>query len=195
MTVNSAVANAALKYRIRPAVKSDCRAILALIQELADYEKAPNEVVNTVEQLEKDFNANLFFAYIAELTDDNQMQHDNQSQTSVTGRTIGFALCYRFYSTWKGSCIFLEDLYVQPRARKHGVGLSLITTVVERAASEGSPRVQWQVLDWNKSSIDLYESMGANLLKEWITCRMTPPEMQTFLKQIQDKPNIVRLTQ
>lgn len=142
---------------IREANRSDVRVILELIKGLADYEKAPDEVTNTIESLEADiFDKHLCEAIVAE----------------EDGVVIGFALYYTSYSTWKGPCIYLEDLYVLPEKRNLKVGSKLFDAVVEIAKNREVQRMDWQVLEWNQLAIDFYNRKGAILDPEWLNGRL-----------------------
>jgi len=160
-------------FRIRTAVKSDAPAILHLIRGLAEYEHAPEEVENTVEQLEQDGwgETPRFHAFIAEVpTSDGSFE------------PVSFALTYFAYSTWKGTCLYLEDLYVDPAHRAKGIGLAMIEQCVEFAHENNCQRVMWQALDWNKSAIDFYtgEKIGAIIMKEWLSLRLTKQGINDF---------------
>ena len=146
-----------MEGNIRPARLQDMPAVHALIGELAEFERAPDEFVLTVEQLETDFSAGLFSVLIAE----------------YEGSIAGMALFHPRYSTWKGSGIHLEDLIVSAPYRGKGIGKALLLRVIEEANKAGAARLEWMVLDWNQSAIDLYEGMRATLEKEWVLCRMT----------------------
>lgn len=143
--------------QIREARIGDEEAIHGLICELALYEKAPDEVTNTVEQLRID----LFTDRICEaLVVENAQQE-----------VVGFALYYLSYSTWKGRCLYLEDFYVKPEFRRGGIGSVLFTRVVEIAREWGVKRMDWQVLDWNEPAIAFYRKHEAILDGEWINGR------------------------
>lgn len=144
---------------IRKAERKDVVAIHGLIQELADYEKAPDEVINTPSNLEKDlFDHTLCEAIVAE---------------NETGAVVGFALYYTAYSTWKGPCLYLEDFYVQPDYRKSGYGSALFERVIEIAKERKVARMDWQVLEWNQLAIDFYKRYDALLDPEWLNGRFT----------------------
>ncbi|MFJ9773311.1 GNAT family N-acetyltransferase [Kitasatospora sp. NPDC101157] len=147
---------------IRTAVVTDVPVVLAMIRELAEYEKAPQEAVATEEQLrEALFGANpALFGLIAE--DD------------ATGEPVGFALWFLNFSTWRGTHgIYLEDLYVRPAARGGGHGKALLLELARIAVERGYARVEWSVLDWNQPSIDFYKSLGAVPMDEWTVYRLT----------------------
>ncbi|MER5864086.1 GNAT family N-acetyltransferase [Kitasatospora sp. NPDC002040] len=147
---------------IRTAEPSDVPLILDLIRELADYEKAPQEAVATLEQLhEVLFGANpAVFGLIAE--DDG------------TGEPVGFALWFRNFSTWRGTHgVYLEDLYVRPSARGGGHGKALLTELARICVRRGYSRMEWSVLDWNEPSIGFYRSIGAVPMDGWSVFRLT----------------------
>lgn len=143
---------------IREARKGDEEAIHGLISELALYEKAPDEVTNTVEKLAVD----LFVDKVCEA-----LVVENDAQ-----QVVGFALHYESYSTWKGRCLYLEDFYIQPEFRRGGIGSRLFTRVVEIAKERGVKRMDWQVLDWNEPAIEFYKKHQAVLDPEWMNGRL-----------------------
>ncbi|MFC4233202.1 GNAT family N-acetyltransferase [Parasediminibacterium paludis] len=140
---------------LRNAVKADCQRLLALIQELAVYEKAPDEVIVTLEHFEESgFGANpVWWAFVVE---------DEQ------GVVQGFALYYIRYSTWKGQCIYLEDLLVTEQMRGKGLGKLLFEAVMQETKNRGFKRMCWQVLDWNAPAINFYKKYNATLDPEWM---------------------------
>ncbi|WP_134090886.1 GNAT family N-acetyltransferase [Olivibacter sp. XZL3] len=139
---------------IRKARKEDCPRILELIQELALYEKAPEEVTVTLEEMEEAGFGNkpVWEAYVAELD----------------GTIHGIALYYIRYSTWKGRRIYLEDLIVTEKMRGKGIGKLLFDQVVEEARSKGYSGMVWQVLDWNEPAINFYKKYQATFDSGWI---------------------------
>jgi GNAT superfamily N-acetyltransferase len=171
------------QFTVRPAVLSDCAAIHRLIIELAIYEKEPNEVANTVKQLEIDgFGPEpRYFAFVAE--------------TNEPKSVIGFALNYFAYSTWKGTCVYMEDLYVQHDYRKLGIGLALIHAVIEFAHKNNYARVMFQALNWNTNAIDFYKSLGAVDMADWLPIRFTRDKIEQFIQNAKPNPNIQLLTQ
>jgi GNAT superfamily N-acetyltransferase len=142
---------------IRKAERSDVAAIFALIQELALYEKAPEQVTNTADQLAID----LFEKYRCEAI---VAEKENQ--------VVGFALYYTSYSTWKGACLYLEDFYVIESERQHGIGQLLFDSVLETAKDRKVQRMDWQVLTWNEPAIRFYEKQNAILDPEWLNGRL-----------------------
>ena len=143
-----------LKSTIRSATAKDVPDLLELVRELAVFEKAPNEVINTEEKmLEDGFGVNkLFDAFVAELN----------------GEIIGLAITYYRYSTWKGKCLYLEDLIVTEKYRGIGAGQQLFTHCIDFGKENGCHKMIWQVLDWNKPALDFYTLYGADLDGEWI---------------------------
>ncbi len=143
--------------KIRSAIPGDEKAIFFLIQELALYEKAPEQVTNSSAQLKIDlFETAVCEAIVAE----------------IDKEIIGFALYYTSYSTWKGLSLYLEDFYVKANHRKCGVGTLLFDKVVALAKEKKVKRLDWQVLEWNKLAIDFYEKKGAELSNEWTNGRI-----------------------
>jgi GNAT superfamily N-acetyltransferase len=142
---------------IRPAKIGDESAIMELIHALALYEKAPNEVVNTAENLK----VHLFEEKICEAL-----------VVEVEEKIIGFALYFTNYSTWKGKCLYLEDFYILPEFRRSGIGAKLFNEVVKVAQERGVKRMDWQVLEWNEPALEFYRKKNATLDPEWINGRL-----------------------
>lgn len=142
---------------IREAVPGDEKSIHELIVELAVYERAPDEVTNTVEQLRIDlFEDRICDAIVVE----------------ENGKVVGFALFYTSYSTWKGRCLYLEDFYVREENRRNGIGSKLFNRVVEIAKERGVKRMDWQVLEWNEPGLNFYKKENAILDPEWVNGRL-----------------------
>lgn len=139
---------------IREARPNDMQSVHALITELAVYEKAADQMTNSVGQLIEDgFGANkLFDCIVAELD----------------GVVVGFALFYTSYSTWKGACLYLEDFLVTEKLRGKGIGKLLFDEVYQIAKNRKVGRFEWQVLDWNEPAINFYKKYNANLDPEWL---------------------------
>lgn len=152
---------------IRKAEASDMGAVLRLIKELAVFERAGGAVEITEEQLIHDGFSDpvKFKATLAELE----------------GEVVGMALYYPRYSTWKGVCLYLEDLIVTEACRGMGIGKALLREVAKEADETGAFRVQWQVLDWNAPAIGFYEQIGAFIDKEWYDCKLG---REAFIKLI-----------
>ena len=143
--------------KIRAAKLGDEQAIFALIQELALYEKAPEQVNNTAEQLRID----LFQSFLCEA-----IVAENDKEI------IGFALFYTAYSTWKGKILYLEDFYVKENHRNKGIGNMLFEKVVEISKDKKVKRMDWQVLEWNALALGFYEKKEAELSSEWVNGRL-----------------------
>jgi len=149
---------------IRSASPDDIPLILAFIRELAEFEKAAEQAVATAEDLRRDgFAGNpRFRVLIAEW----------ESEPAA------FALFFYHYSTWIGRpTLFLEDLFVRPRFRGKGIGKALLLRLARLAVEEGCGRFEWQVLDWNAPSIEFYQSLGAKVMKDWLTMRVSGEEL------------------
>ncbi|PKP27063.1 MAG: GNAT family N-acetyltransferase [Bacteroidetes bacterium HGW-Bacteroidetes-2] len=157
-----------MTFSIREAKKVDMPQVLSLIKELAIYEKEPNAVVTTVEDLEKEgFGKHpLFQCFVAEK--DKEI--------------VGMALVYFRFSTWKGRTIHLEDLIVKEKMRGTGLGSALYEKVIKYAKNLGVRRVEWVVLDWNEGAIKFYERSGAKVLTDWRTVHMDEQGMTNFLE-------------
>ncbi|MFM8432674.1 MAG: N-acetyltransferase family protein [Bacteroidota bacterium] len=151
---------------IRKGKKSDLPAVLRLIKELAEFEKAPEQVTNTLEAMETDgFGLRPVFGFhVAELK----------------AEIVGVALYYVKYSTWKGKGLFLDDLIVTEKHRGLGIGSKLFMAYMEEARVIDAKQVHWQVLDWNTPAIRLYEKWGANIDATWHDCKMTSQQIHDF---------------
>lgn len=147
-----------MQITIRKGTPEDVPQVFALVQELALYERAPEQVTNTPEMMLKDgFGPEpIFGLFVAE----------------VDGQIVGISLYYYRYSTWKGKRLYLEDLIVTESMRGHGLGKMLLDTTVQEAKDTNCTGVMWQVLDWNEPSIRFYERYGARLDGEWINCHL-----------------------
>lgn len=145
---------------IRPAVKEDAPIILQLIKELAEYEKAPNEVIATI----KDIEATIF-------TEDPKVFCE---LVEIDGNVVGMAIWFLNYSTWQGRHgIYLEDLYIKPEFRGKGLGKALLQHLARICSERGYGRFQWWVLDWNSPAIEFYHSIGAVPMSEWTVFRVS----------------------
>ncbi|WP_453960649.1 N-acetyltransferase family protein [Amorphus suaedae] len=144
---------------IRPAEPADVPAIVGLIRALADYERLLHEMKAS----EDDLAAALFGAAPRVFCD---VAH-------LDGRPVGFALWFYTFSTFVGRHgIWLEDLFVEPEQRGHGIGKALLSGLAARCVSENLGRLEWTVLDWNAPSIAFYESLGAKPMSDWTTYRL-----------------------
>lgn len=151
-----------MSFTIRRAVREDCPRLLELVRELAEYERAPQEVTVTEEHFtESGFGANpVWKAFVAELD----------------GRVEGFALYYTRFSTWKGQRMYLEDLLVTERLRGMGAGKLLMNTLIAEARELGFSGIVWQVLEWNEPAINFYKKYNAAFDAEWVNCSINPKD-------------------
>lgn len=152
---------------IRRAERQDAKLILAMIAELAEYEKALHEVVATEQDIE-----NSLFA------------SDSTSEAlicEIDGETAGYAVFFTSYSTWLGkNGIYLEDLYISPRFRGQKAGKQLLRHIAQLAVARNCGRLEWSVLDWNQPAIDFYLSIGAAPQDEWVRYRMEGQVLADF---------------
>jgi GNAT superfamily N-acetyltransferase len=151
---------------IRQATQADIPLMHSLVRALAEYEREPHSVKITEEQLLRDgFGPDPYYECLIAEED---------------GQPAGFALYFPIYSTWQGPSLHLEDLFVQPEFRGHGIGKSLLQAVAAAAVKRGCARLQWDVLDWNQPAIDFYHSIGAVMHGDWRRMRMTGDALQTL---------------
>lgn len=151
---------------IRKGLPADVEVTLTLVKELAAYENAPNEVEVTIKEMTNwGFGTDhIFDFYVAE----------------TNNTIIGIAIYYFKYSTWKGKCLFLEDIIVTESQRGNGIGKLLFNKIIEVAKESKVRRMEWQVLDWNKTAIDFYKKYDATLDGEWINCKLTNHDLEKF---------------
>lgn len=144
---------------IRPANKGDVALILQFIRELAEYEREPQAVTATEENLIRDgWGPEPKFRCII---------------TEWDAKPVGFALYFFNYSTWQGRPgLYVEDVFVRPEYRDRGIGKAVFKYLAQTALRENCGRFQWQVLDWNQLAIDFYKSLGAQFMTEWLTVRL-----------------------
>jgi len=144
--------------KIRKGQKEDMSGVLALIQELAAFEKEPDAVLITADDLIRDGFGDrpLFEVFVAENEND----------------IVGIALYYYRYSTWKGKTIHLEDLVIKESMRGTGLGYALYSEIIKQGQKDKVRRIEWNVLDWNTPAIDFYEKSGAKILDEWRVVQM-----------------------
>jgi predicted N-acetyltransferase YhbS len=152
-----------MNFNIRKATEADFPAILSLIKELAEFEKAPEKVTNSVEQMkqEKDF----FRCFVAE---------------TGNKEVVGIVLYFFAYYTWVGKSLYLDDIYVKESFRKQKIGTELLREVFRVARDENCKRVRWQVLNWNKPAIQMYEKSGAEIDDEWLNCTFDETGIKNF---------------
>lgn len=152
-----------MKITLRKGQKEDLPQVLELIQELALYEKAPQEVTVTLKELVEDSQGAhpVFYFFVAQREE----------------RIIGTAIYYIKYSTWKGKCLFLEDLIVKEEFRGNKVGKQLFEEVIKAAKAMEAKRMEWQVLDWNKPAIHFYKKFNVNFDSSWVNCKFTEAQL------------------
>lgn len=151
---------------IRIGVQNDLPRVLELVKELAAFENAPNEVeVSVNEMVNWGFGKDKIFDFFV---------------LEKANVIVGIAVYYYKYSTWKGKCLFLEDIIVTENERKNGYGKLLFNEVVKVAKAQKVRRMEWQVLDWNTAAIEFYKKYQANLDGEWINCKLTFDQIQSM---------------
>ena len=152
---------------IRKGIKEDLPQVHALIMELAIYERAPDEVTNTLaNMLEDGFGEKPVFEFLV---------------AEAENKVVGLCLYYMAYSTWKGKMLYLEDLVVTETYRRYGVGKKLFDAFARRAHELGAKRLKWQVLEWNEPAIAFYKKLNANLDGEWVNCNMSEQEIADYV--------------
>ena len=160
-----------MNYQIRKAKISDLDQVLNLILELAVYEKEPDSVEITVEDLKVSGFGTVpdFVCFVADM--DSQI--------------LGIALTYNRFSTWKGRILHLEDLIVSKPMRGKGIGSALLDRVVMHAAALGVKRVCWEVLDWNSNAIEFYKSKGADVKYDWNVVHLDQNGIKKYISKLQ----------
>ncbi|MFT5259699.1 MAG: GNAT superfamily N-acetyltransferase [Saprospiraceae bacterium] len=152
---------------IRPAVVNDCQQIFDFIMELAIYEKAPEQVITNVSEIEQ----SLF----------GEGSNAHALICEVDGSAAGMSIYFYNYSTWLGKPgLFLEDLYVSPSYRGKGAGIALMKALASKAVNENCGRFEWNVLDWNTPAIKFYDSIKAEPQSEWLGYRLEGDKLHDF---------------
>jgi ribosomal protein S18 acetylase RimI-like enzyme len=151
-------------FNIRLADKRDIPCVISLIKELAIFERQPNAVILSEDELERPvFGEHPWvFVYVAEMEN----------------KVVGMALYYYGFSTWKGRSLHLEDLIVNEKYRKLGIGKALMNQVLHIAKTEKVERMSWEVLDWNEPAIEFYKSLGTIFYKDWWLCRLFREDLE-----------------
>lgn len=159
-----------MDFLIREAKETDLKQILNLIVELAVYEKAPDAVEVTVEDLKASgFGKSPdFLCFVAD----------------IDAEIVGIALTYTRFSTWKGRVLHLEDLIVSKNMRGRGIGSALLDKVVLHAANLAVKRVCWEVLDWNANAIDFYKAKGADVKRDWDLVHLDERGIKNYLSKL-----------
>ena len=154
-----------LAFTIRPATPADIPTILGLIRDLAEYERAPNDVVATEEGLRE-----VLFG----------KRPSAEVVLAMEGETaVGFAVFFHNFSTWLGRPgLYLEDLFVRPDSRGKGYGRALLVHLAKIARERGCGRMEWAVLDWNEPAIKFYRTLGAAPNEEWTIFRLTRDKIE-----------------
>ncbi|SEG48922.1 L-amino acid N-acyltransferase YncA [Bryocella elongata] len=166
---------------IRPAQPSDVPTMLRFIRELAEYEREPDAVLATEADLLRD-GWGLGADGVTPLVGESRPRFAALIG-ELDGEPVGFALYFWSYSTWRGHHgIRLEDLYVTPAKRKHGVGKTLLARLAKIAVDEGCPRLEWDVLDWNAPAIAVYERIGAWVQTEWRIMRLADEALHAMAR-------------
>ncbi len=145
-----------MDYTIRKGEARDISSLMALIKELAKFEKMPEQVRTNEAQLLEDWQVHKAFDFLV---------------ADTANGVVGISLYYPRYSTWNGRCMYLEDLYVKAELRGNGIGLALLNATAEEAKKTGALRLDWQVLDWNSDAVRFYERIGAHIEREWWNCK------------------------
>jgi GNAT superfamily N-acetyltransferase len=149
---------------IRPATRGDAPVIASLVRELADYEKLLDDAKATAAD------------FLREIESPNPVIHVLIAEWD--GSPCGFALYFFNFSTFVGRPgLYLEDLFVRPAQRKHGIGRALLRALARIASQRGCGRMEWAVLDWNEPALRFYKSLDARQMNEWIIHRLTPVEI------------------
>lgn len=165
-----------MEYQTRKGQRADIPQALALVRELAAFEREPNAVEVTADEMERDgFGTDPAFELIV-------AEHANPPHP-----VIGMALYYFKYSTWKGRALYLEDIVVTEDHRRKGVGAELFEKVLLEAHRAKVRRMEWQVLDWNRSAIRFYERYNAHLDDEWVNGRLSDERIGEMARKIGDR--------
>lgn len=163
-----------MEIKIRRAVKEDCQRLLELVIELAEYERAPQEVTVTLEHfIENGFGKNpVWWAFVAASPSSSLFKGEGEPDSEVSESIHGFALYYIRYSTWKGQAMYLEDILVTQKMRGKGIGKLLFDRLIAEAKEKKFNRIIWQVLEWNEPAINFYKKYNADFDGEWLNCSL-----------------------
>lgn len=161
-----------MSFVIRKGDVNDVPGIFKLVKELAEFERAPEAVVNTEKMLHEDGfgKHSIYKVFVAE--------------ELATGDIIGMALYYTAYSTWKGKIFYLDDLVVTERFRRFGIGQQLLDMVLREAKHAGVEQIRWQVLNWNTPAIEFYKKIGAEFDPEWVNCKMSKGQIESYVSKL-----------
>jgi GNAT superfamily N-acetyltransferase len=154
---------------IRKGTVSDLPRVLELVIELATFERAPEQVINTVKQMERDgFGESPAYGFFVA-----------ENENGI----VGLALYYWRYSTWKGKRLWLEDIIVTESERGKGIGKLLFEKMLSFCLEQNSEGMMWQVLDWNTPAIDFYKKYGADVRTEWLNCTLERNQIEELVKE------------
>lgn len=143
---------------IETGTRKDLEILLELVRELAEFERAPEKVTNSVKAMEVDgFGPNRIFDFFLIKKD---------------GELAGMIVTYFRYSTWRGRTLYLEDIYIKPEYRGLGIGKKAMIFLSQKAVEENCTRISWEVLDWNEKAINFYKGLGAEFDHEWVNCHL-----------------------
>ena len=143
---------------IRKGTESDMKAVMQLIQDLADFERASDEVnIDSNVLVQEAFGANKIIDILVAEAD---------------GDIVGTMIFYDMFSTWKGRSMYLEDFVIRKSHRRMGIGEQLFEALIAEAKRRGSAKIKWQVLDWNETAIDFYKKIDASFEQEWLNCTL-----------------------
>jgi GNAT superfamily N-acetyltransferase len=155
---------------IRRGLKHDLPRVLELVKELAEYERAPHEVINSVEQMEVDgFGPNPIYGFFV---------------AEIGSEIVGLSLFYWRYSTWKGKRLYLEDIIVTEKERGKQIGKKLFERTMQHAIDEKCSGMMWQVLDWNEPAINFYKKYGSTIQHEWMNCTLESSQIKNLLNGV-----------
>jgi GNAT superfamily N-acetyltransferase len=154
---------------IRKGIQADLPRALELIKELATFERAPEQVINTVKMMEEDgFGNNPVFGFFVA-----------ENENGI----VGLSLYYWRYSTWKGKRIWLEDIIVTESERGKGIGKLLFDKMLAFCVEQNSEGMMWQVLDWNEPAIQFYRKYGSDISTAWLNCTLERNQIETIVKE------------
>lgn len=152
---------------IRIGKKDDLPRVLELVKELAEYERAPHEVINTVELMEHDgFGPNPVYGFFVA-----------ENENGI----IGLSLYYWRYSTWKGKRLYLEDIIVTEAERGKGIGKVLFDRTMQHSLDQNCSGMMWQVLDWNDPAINFYKKYGTRFANDWLNCTLERDQIAKYI--------------
>ena len=157
-----------MNIEVRKGTKDDMAAVHALVCELAEFEKAPAEVTNTIAAMQRDgFGEQPVFQCLVAVLD---------------GKICGAAVFFVKYSTWKGKGIYLDDIIVTESLRGKGIGKKLFDAVIQESIAQQANQLHWQVLNWNTPAIRFYEKYKASFDEEWINCKLSASQLKEYQK-------------